>query len=125
MLTNQLIFNAGADYTFPAGNGIYAALEQLLVSFDKKPFTFSNVTNFSLLTVSYPVGLFDRFSTIIYYNWTQRKIFSFVNWQKQFDNIILYLMLYWNPETYELPAQTSAQNIFAGKGIQLMFVFNH
>jgi hypothetical protein len=125
LLTNQLVLNAGADYTFPAGNGIYMAFEQLFASFDEQPFAFSNTMNFSLLSVAYPVGLFDRLSAIIYYNWNDRKAFSFINWQKQFDNLTIYLMAYLNPESYRLPAQTSTQNIFAGKGVQLMFVFNH
>jgi len=125
ILTNQLVLNAGADYTFPAGNGIYAAFEQLFASSDEELFAISNTINFSLLTVSYSIGLFDRLSTILYYSWDDSRIFSFINWQKQFDNITLYVMGYWNPDTFTLPAQTSSQNIFAGKGVQLMLVFNH
>jgi hypothetical protein len=125
ILTNQLIMNAGIDYTFPAGNGLYAAFEQLLVTYDEKPFSFSNKTSFSMMTLSYPIGLFDKLSAIVYYNWTGNNVYSFLNWQRQFDNVMLYLMAYWNPESFQLPAQTSSQNIFAGKGIQLMFVFNH
>jgi len=34
-------------------------------------------------------------------------------------------MAYWNPESYQLPTMDPSDNIFAGKGIQLMFVFNH
>jgi hypothetical protein len=97
----------------------------LIASFDEKPFSFSNKINFSLLTVNYPVSLFDRISTILYYNWTDNKIYSFLNWQRQFDRTMFYVMAYWNPESFQLPTQTSGQNIFAGKGIQLMFVFNH
>jgi len=35
------------------------------------------------------------------------------------------LIAYLNPEQYQLPAQAGSQNMFAGKGIQVMFVFNH
>ncbi len=125
MLTNQLALNAGSDYTFAIGNGIYVAWEQLLAAYDKKPFSFSNSTSFSLLTVSYPVGIFDKVSTIIYYNWTGDAVYSFLSWQRQFDKIILYIMGYWNPESFQLPAQTGSQNLFAGKGIQIMLVLNH
>jgi hypothetical protein len=124
-LTNQLIMNAGADYTFAVGNGLYAAFEQLLATYDEKALSFSDKASFSLMTLSYPIGLFDKISAIVYYDWTRDNVYSFLNWQRQFDNIILYLMAYWNPESFRLPAQTSSQNIFAGKGIQLMFVFNH
>ena len=125
MMTNQLVMNAGMDYTFAVGRGIYVAYEQLLATYNEKPFSFSNRTSFSLMTVSYPLGLFDKLSTIIYYNWTDENVYSFLNWQRQFDKIILYVMAYWNPESFQLPAQTGSQNIFAGKGIQVMFVFNH
>ena len=71
MLTNQEIFNAGIDYTFGLGNGLYLAYEHLLFSYDEKPFEFADKTSFSLLTASYPIGLFDKISVILYYNWTE------------------------------------------------------
>ena len=123
--TNQFAVNAGIDYTFSLGNGLYMAFEQLLAAYDEKPFAFSNNIIYSLIMVNYPIGLFDRLSAIIYYNWSGETVYSFINWQKQFDKIILYVMAYWNPESLQLPAQSATKNIFAGKGIQLMFVFNH
>lgn len=124
-LTNQLILNAGTDYTFGIGNGIYAAAEHLVFTYDEKPFAFSQPSHFTLVTLSYPAGLIDRISTMVYYGWRDRDIYSFVTWQRQFDRISLYLMAYWNPEIYQLAAQYSSQAIYAGKGIQIMFVFNH
>ena len=67
ILTNQEFINLGMDYTFGIGNGIYAVYEQLLVSADEKAWAFGNTTTFSLLSVSYPVGLFDNLSAIVYY----------------------------------------------------------
>ena len=125
MLTNQLVMNAGIDYTFAVGSGIYVAYEQLLTTYDEKPFSFSNRTSFSLMMLSYPLGLSDKLSAIIYFDWNGGNVYSFLNWQRQFDKILFYLMAYWNPESFQLPAQTGSQNIFAGKGIQIMFVFNH
>ncbi|HEX2976258.1 MAG TPA: hypothetical protein VHO68_09985 [Bacteroidales bacterium] len=124
-LTNQLAFNAGVDYTFNAGNGLYAAFEQLYAAWSQDFPVISTDLSFSMLNLSYPVGLFDNISSILYYSWSDNKIYSFLNWRRQFDNVMLYIMAYWNPETFLLPAQTSSQNIFAGKGIQLMFVLNH
>jgi hypothetical protein len=125
LYTNQFAVNVGIDYTFAFGNGLYVAFEQLLATYDEKPFSFSDNISFSLLMVNYPLGLFDRLSTIIYYNWSGQAVYSFINWQRQFDKTIFYVMAYWNPETFQLPAQTASQNIFAGRGIQVMFVFNH
>ncbi len=125
MLTNQLVLNCGVDYTFPVGDGLYVALEQLMSTSDEKPFAFSNQTWFSLATLSYPTGLFDKLSTIIYYNWSDNAVYSFLNWQRQYDNIMFYVMAYWNPESFKLPTQSDTYNMFAGKGIQVMFVLNH
>jgi hypothetical protein len=125
MYRNQEILNAGLDYTFNLGNGLYIVYEQLIASYDETAFNFQNTTLFSLLSLSYPVGLFDNFNAIIYYDWYNRKVYNFLNWQKQFNNISLYLIGYWNPEDYKIPTQGSDQNIFAGKGIQIMIVLNH
>jgi len=125
IFTHQEILDAGIDYTFSLGNGLYTAYEHLLVASDEKAFAFMNRTSFSLVTFSYPVGLFDKLSLIAFYNWTGRKLYNFLSWQKQYDNITLYLMAYWNPEQYQLPALTLSQDLFSGKGIQLMFVLNH
>jgi len=125
MFTNQEVFNAGADYTFGLGSGLYVAYEQLLISYDTQPFNFSNTTSFSLLTVNYNIGLFDKLTGIVYYNWTNKALYNFISWQKQFKNIMLYVMGYINPVDYQLPAQTESQNYFAGKGIQIMLVYNH
>ncbi len=102
MLTNQLVLNAGIDYTFGVGSGLYVAYEQLYASYDETPFKFSNTLTFSLLTMNYPLGLFDKLSTIIYYNWTDNDVYSFLNWQRHFDNTMFYLMAYWNPDTFQL-----------------------
>lgn len=123
--TNQELLNIGTDYTFGIGNGLYMIFEQLLASSDEQPFTFQNPASFSLVSLSYPVGLFDNISGIVYYDWKNHSIYNFLNWQKQFNKISLYIMGYWNPEDYNLPVQGSGQNLYAGKGIQIMLVWNH
>lgn len=125
IFTNQEILNAGADYTFNLGNGLYVIAEQLVAANDKKAFSLQNTNTFSLLSLSYPIGLFDNLSGIVYYDWKNNKSYNFLNWQKQFNNITFYLMAYWNPEKYNIPAQGSGSNLFAGRGIQVMVVLNH
>lgn len=124
-LTNQEVINAGIDYTFGLGNGLYMAYEHLILAYDQKPFELANRTTFSLLTATYPAGLFDNLSAILYYNWDSRQVYNFTTWQRQFDNLVFYLMAYWNPEGYDIPAQTGSQKYFAGKGFRIMLVFNH
>ncbi|HOU02307.1 MAG TPA: hypothetical protein PK719_04300 [Bacteroidales bacterium] len=125
LLSNQVILNAGIDYTFGMGNGIYCAYEQLLATYGNTLLSFDKTTSFSLVSTNYPFGMFDRLGAIVFYNWDAHKIYTFLSWQRQFDKIMFYLMAYWNPESYQLPTMDPSDNIFAGKGIQLMFVFNH
>jgi hypothetical protein len=125
LFTNQEIFNFGIDYTFGIGNGLYAIAEQLLAAYDENPFNFQKTSSFSLLSLSYPVGLFDTLSGIVYYDWNNNNSYNFLTWQKQFNTINFYLMGYWNPANYIIPAQDGGENLFAGRGVQIMLVWNH
>jgi hypothetical protein len=123
--TNQELFNAGLDYTFGLGNGLYVIFEQLLVSYDQKAFLFQDPTTFSLMSLSYPLGLFSNIQGIVYYDWENNNLYNFLNLQRDFRHFSLYLMAYWNPEDYRIPTQEMEQNLYAGRGIQIMFVLNH
>lgn len=125
MFTNQEVINLGLDYTFGIGSGLYLAFEQLLLSYDEKPFEIKNATSFSLLSLTYPIGLFDNISAIVYYDWTNNSAYNFVNWQKQFKGISLYVMGYWNPKDYRIPTQGGSTNLFGGQGVQVMLVWNY
>jgi hypothetical protein len=123
--TNQEILNGGMDYTFGVGNGLNLIVEQLVVSNDEKPFQFSRLVTFTGLSLSYPIGLSDNLGIIIFYDWTHDAFYNFVNWHKQFNRISLYLMAFWNPENYSMPQQGDSSNLFAGKGLQAMVMWNH
>jgi hypothetical protein len=123
--TNQEILNAGMDYTFGVGKGLNVIVEQLLIAYDRRAFDFSDPLFFSALSLSYPVGLFDNVSTMFYYNWATDQSYNLLNWKRQFNKFYVYLIAYWNPEVYSLPAQQDTGNLFSGKGIQLMLVYNH
>jgi hypothetical protein len=123
--SNQEILNLGLDYTFGIGNGLTVTYEQLLASYDRKPFEFVNSTSFSLLSLNYPLGLFDSLSAIVYYDWTNNKSYNFMTWQRQFNKFSLYLMGYMNPREYDLPTQNTGNMIYGGSGLQIMLVFNH
>ncbi len=125
MLTNQEILNIGADYTFALGNGLTVVYEQLLAAYGQKPFRVDEHITFSLLNASYPVGLFDNISYILYYDWRNNSAYNFVNWQKQFNRWTIHLMGYINPESYRIPTVTASDILFSGSGLQVMLVFNH
>lgn len=125
VFSNQEIVNLGIDYTFGLGNGLTVIYEQLIASHDRNPFTFNNVSAFSLLSFSYPVGLFNNLGAIVYYDWTNTKAYNFITWQRQFNKFTFYLMGYVNPVEYNIPAQNNDNIIYAGSGLQIMLVFNH
>jgi hypothetical protein len=123
--SSQEIMNLGVDYTFGLGNGLAVTFEQLLASYDRKPFELDNVITFSLLNLSYPVGIFDNISAIVYFDWENLRAYNFLNWQKQFNNITLYVMGYMNPKEYAIPTQGTDEILYAGNGVQVMVVFNY
>jgi hypothetical protein len=127
IFTNQEIMTFGTDYTFGVGSGLNVTLEHMLFSYDETAFNFENTVNFTGLSVNYPIGMFDNISAIFYYDWTNKSMYNFVNWFRQFDKSTLYLMAYWNPEDTVMPTMgtDSSENLFGGIGIQVMYVFNH
>lgn len=122
---NQQIWNLGLDYTFGLGNGLHAIGEQLLFSYDREPFAFGNATHFSAVSLSYPLNILDSLGAILYRDWTHKNTYAFINWKRQYDRIAFYLMAFWNPEVFQLPQQSEGARMFAGKGFQVMVVFNH
>lgn len=125
IFTNQQVLNAGIDYTFGLGNGLTALFEQIVASNDRRAFSFSNTVTFSLLSLSYQAGLFDSLGAILYYDWTNNRAYSFVNWQRKLDWLTLYVMGYANPRQYSIPTQQTGEMTYAGKGIQVMLAFNY
>ena len=124
-LTNQHLINVGMDYTFGIGSGLNVIAEQLIFTFDEKPFTFNNTATLSAVTVSYPLGLFDNMSAIIYYDWTNDNIYNLLQWQHSFSALTVNVLAFWNPIDSQLPQQQFSENLFGGKGVQVLLVFNH
>ena len=117
------LFTLGLDYTFNLGNGLYMASEFFRYSTANEVLNSGINNTFSSLTVNYPVGI-NKIGSIIYYNWTNKTWYRFINLQRQSDNWTYYLFLYWNPDKFEIYNNISGNNMFAGKGIQFMVVFN-
>lgn len=124
-LTDQTLLNIGADYTFSVGNGLNLIAEHMVITMDEKMFQFKNNYNISASTISYPIGLFDTVSSILYYSWKDESMSFFVNYQHQFKKISGYLMGYYNPKNQKGIQQNDLLNSFSGPGIRLMLVYNH
>jgi hypothetical protein len=125
ILTHQALLNTGVDYTFGLGSGLNLVVEHLVVSYDTQPFAFQNTYQITATIISYPIGFFDRLSSVLYYNWTAQDFSFFINYEHQFKRITGYLMAYYNPETLQGIQQNELINYFSGPGVRLMFVYDH
>jgi hypothetical protein len=117
------LFTLGIDYTFSVGNGLYLASEYFRYSSANEIFNPGTKITFTTLTVNYPIGI-NKIGSIIYYNWKDKSWYRFINLQRQSDNWTFYLFLFWNPEKFAIYNNISGNNLFSGKGIQFMAVFN-
>lgn len=124
-MSNQEMINIGADYTFGIGNGLNLIAEHLILSYDEKPFRFSNKINMSAVSLSYPAGLSDNLGYIAYYDWKNGGLYNFINWRHDFNKFKLHLMGYLNPKSYNLPVTGNNSAVYSGSGIQIMLVYNH
>ncbi len=125
LLTNQNLINFGMDYTFALGNGLNVVAEQLIIGAAEKPFGFEKKNTLTAVFASYPLGLFDNLGAILYYDWTNEKIYNTLQWQHSFSKWTLNVLAFWNPKINQLPQQNFNENLFGGKGVQLLAVYNH
>jgi hypothetical protein len=114
--------NIGMDYTFSLGNGINMTLEQFRYGGGVRDKAY--LVNFSALSASYPIGLMNNITTMIYYNWEEGNWYRFISFERKYDFLSLYLMAFWNPEIFVIYNYSGDRNLFAGKGAQLMAVVN-
>jgi hypothetical protein len=121
----QRQWTLGADYTFSVGNGLYVATEFFRADNPREPFSSANGTEFSALSVNYPIGVVDQVSAIVYRDWSNGDWYRLATWQRTYDNWSFYLIGFWNPSNIQLLRSSSGTNAFTGSGVQMMVVFNH
>ena len=117
------LFTLGMDYTFNLGNGLYVSTEFFRYSNANEIFDPGVNKTFSTLTANYPLGI-NKLAGMIYYSWTDKSWYRFIDFQRQSDNWTYYLFLFWNPDKILIYNAGDGNNMFAGKGIQLMAVYN-
>ncbi len=119
------MLNLGIDYTFDLGNGLHALSEYLRVDASNELLKSGRPFSLAALSLNYPVGLLDNLGAMFYYDWTNENAYRFVNWQRTYDQWSFYVMGFWNPSEFKIYQNQQDQNLFTGKGFQLMVVFNH
>jgi hypothetical protein len=124
-LKYRRLMNIGLDYTFGVGNGLHAMVEHFLFEISEEAFGEGEGFEFSALSLNYPLGLIDNLTAMIYYDWENKDWYRFINWQRMYDRWSFYLIGFWNPDQFQIYQNQTENNLFAGKGLQLMIVLNH
>lgn len=117
--------NLGLDYTFGLGNGLYLMAEFFTYGSSAKPFTDADAVYFTALSGNYSFNIINSLNAILFYDWTSGEIYNFVNWSWQFDKWSFYIMGFWNPQNFNVFQGLEGANLYAGRGLQFMAVFNH
>jgi hypothetical protein len=114
----------GADYTLGIGNGLHVLCEHMGTS-SWRDGLFSHMdeaTHTTAFMLGYPSGYLDYVNAIGFFDWEEGDFYSFLSWQRTWDNFALNLSLFRNPEQLEEgPRSMSAR----GTGGQLIIMFNH
>jgi len=105
------LFNLGVDYTFDIGNGLTAIAEYFTYQSSTKPFGGGTEINFGAMHISYPASIISNLLAIVYYDFTNKDLYRFVNCSWTYDNWVFYVMGF--------------TNLYSGYGAQVMVVFNH
>jgi hypothetical protein len=126
---DQRALNLGGDYTFDVGNGLYALGELFLLERSARPLGPGEGARIAAMLLRYPLGLLDSISGIVYVDVIGRDAYRFVSWQRTYDRWQFYLMGFWNPQVATIQPGVGGRALgrspLAGKGAQVMAVFNH
>lgn len=121
----QRAMTVGFDYTFGIGNGLNLIGEYFVYTRSQDVLGSGDSLKFSALSMNYPLGILDNLSCIFYYDWKNKNLYSFLNWRRTYDQWIINVIGFWNPRLFQIYQNMTGNNVFAGKGIQIMVIFNH
>jgi hypothetical protein len=115
----------GLDYTLPIGNGLYVLAEHMAYIMSDETFGSDYDRQFSAFSVNYPLTLFDNLSAIGFLSMDDKELFSYLSWQRTYDNLIVNLSLYRYPRLASSFAGLSRGVSISGYGARLMLIWNH
>ncbi|MFC2116333.1 hypothetical protein ACFLTU_07645 [Bacteroidota bacterium] len=124
-ITWRRALNLGADYTFGLGNGLNIMAEAFTMGSSDSPFGAGEDVYFTALSANYPFSIINNLNGIIFYDWSNKEFYNFINWSWQFDKWTFFIMGFWNPQRFNLYQGLEGANLYAGRGLQFMIVFNH
>jgi hypothetical protein len=121
----ETFFNIGGDYTVGVGNGINLTAEFFRFQLSSPASGGTGTAlNFIALAASYPLGIMNTVSGMVYYNPDLGDWYRMVSIQRKYDFWSFYLLGFWNPERMNLYNANEEKNLFSGAGFQLMAVVN-
>jgi len=124
-LRYKRLLNVGVDYTFDLGNGLNMVGEYFTIGTSEDIFDSGEAVSISAISVNYPLGILDNITAIIFYDWDNQDWYRYLRWQREYDNWGVYLMGFWNPDEFNIYQNGQEETPYAGKGLQLLVVFNH
>ena len=124
-LDYKSMLNVGMDYTFGLGNGLNLMSEGFAYLQGDNPFAREQELWFVLLSARYPINIIHNVSAMLFYDFSNRNIYRFINWSLAYDKWSFYIMGFWNPETYSLYNVDPRTSLYGGWGFQVMAVLNH
>jgi hypothetical protein len=122
---SQRALNLGADFTFGLGNGLHVMAEHLAVDFGAEIEGASAKRSLTAFTADYPLSILDRLRAVVFRDWTSGDWYRILTWQRTYDRWSFYAIGFWNPESYRIPSAGRQSELFAGRGFQIMIVYNH
>lgn len=120
----QDMWNIGADYTLPIGNGVGVSVEYFRYHFGEEFLVKGTAINLIGSTINYPLSILDNVSAMIFYLPDTKSMYNYLSWSRTYDKWSLYVFGFWNPVTPLAITQTQGSNLFAGKGVQVMLNYN-
>ncbi len=124
-LEYRRFLNAGIDYTFDIGNGIYLLFEHLYNDLSDEVFGDTREKRqLSATLIRYPVGTVDELSVAVYYDWETGELYRYAKWTRIYDRWMINLSCFWSPES-AISGSRNLENPYAGTGLQLTVAYNH
>jgi hypothetical protein len=115
----------GADYTIPEGSRIYILAEHMVTTVSNSFLNADQNRQISAMMVTYSIGVFNNIMLQEYYEWHNKNLYQYFQFQRTYDNFIINFALFHYPEkggSLFLNGQTS---LLSGYGLQLMLIFNY
>jgi hypothetical protein len=126
ILSNQLLMNLGADYTFGVYKGLTVGAEYLLASMDSIPFNMANPAHLTGISVTMPLSLSDQCSGILFSELKSNSQYAYLSYRHQFRKVSLYGMVFLSSSGKNLPVLAgTGGSLLPGSGVQIMFVYHH